>query len=75
MQKAGRGEDKVGLTICARKSGFVLEIARMYREDRRILLARVVDSLMIPKRCIWVEEVIRAGRKGYPLMVRGMLAI
>ena len=74
MQKTGRGEDEVVLAICARKSGFALEIARMHCEDRR-LLAWVVDGLMIPKRFIWVEEVIKAGRKGYPLMVRGMLAI
>ena len=71
MQKAGRGEDKVGLAIRARKSFFALEIARMHCEDRRILLAWVVDGLRIPKRCIRVEEVIRAGRKGYPFMVRG----
>lgn len=43
----------------------------MHCEDGRILLARVDDGLRIPKRCIGVEEVIRAGRKRYPLMVGG----
>src|SRR6202012_5253317 len=37
----------------------------------RILLAWVDDGFRIPKRCIRVEEVIRAGRKGYSLVIRG----
>ena len=61
MQEAGRAEDKVRLAIRARKPLFALEIARMHCDDGRVLLAWVIDGLGIPKRCIRVEKVIRAG--------------
>ena len=71
MQKPGCGENKVGLAIRARESFFALNIARMHWDDRRIELAWIVDGLRIPKRCIGIEEMIGAGRKRYPLVIRG----
>ena len=71
MQKAGCGQNKVGLAIRARESFFALEIARMHCDDRWIILAWIVDSRRIPKWCIGVKKMIRAGRKGYPLFIRG----
>lgn len=71
MQKARRGEDIIRLAICAGKSLLALKIARVYCNDGRILFAWVVDGLRIPERRIRVEEVVRARRKGNPLMIGG----
>lgn len=42
----------------------------MHSDYRRILFARVVDGLRIPEWRIRIEKVIRAGRKGNPLVIR-----
>src|SRR6266849_6464887 len=42
----------------------------MHSDDGRIVLAWIVDGLRIPKRCIGIKKMIRAGGKGYPLVIR-----
>lgn len=69
VQVAGGGEDVEALRVALGEALLAVEHARVDRDDRRVVLARVVDVLRVAKRRLRVEQVVGPGGEGDPLGV------
>lgn len=69
VKVTGRGEDVEGLLVGLGETLLALEDALVNGDDRRVVLAGVVDRLGVAKRSVGVEEVVGTGGESDPLRV------